>query len=577
MSAARWGLAGLLALVAAAPAAAQEPAPAATSCTTCHGDPDWFDEEGRAIVERVPGGAHGAVGLSCHDCHGGNPSLDVADDLDAAMDPGFAPNPYVGVPERVAIPDSCGRCHSDPVFMRRFDPDLRVDQVQEYRTSHHGEGLAAGDPKVATCVDCHGVHGILGPENSASPVHPTKVAETCRTCHADPEHMAGYQTSTGRPMPTDPYAAWSRSVHANALLQKGDLSAPTCNDCHGNHGATPPGVESVALVCGQCHGREAGLFRDSPKQPGFAEHNELVAGSEGCADCHGEPQSEVTRVAHFTECATCHDNHAIIRPRVTMLGPLPVVPCAFCHEPLGEAPVPEPVASTRRYQEAKEELVARAREAGLDGAELFDRLIAEARRLEEHTVPGEAEGERLLRPEFERLFDKLRLGETTFAYTGADGEEVRRRLTGCLDCHAAEPDLVDEPVGYATSVRMLAMLQELAAWTARAERIALQAHRGGVGTREAHAAIDAAVDAQIELQVLVHTFAVGEGTAFDAKYEEGIEHARQALAAGQDAADELRFRHRGLAMSLVVIVALLVALGLKIRQLSRADHVADVG
>lgn len=578
----RWTLLALALVALPATGAAQEksPAEAPTSCVACHGDPDWFPEESLAILDAVAAGAHGAVGLSCHDCHGGNPDPALADDLDAAMDPDHEPAPYLGVPERGAIPEFCGRCHSDPDYMRRFDPDARVDQVTEYWTSQHGEALAAGDGKVATCVDCHGDpevpggHGILGPGRPESPVHPTRVAETCRACHGDPEVMAGYLTATGQPVSTDVYGAWKRSVHANGLLVKGDLSAPTCNDCHGNHGATPPGVDSVAFVCGQCHGREAGLFRGSAKQAGFQEHNLLMAGMDGCGDCHGEPQAAVTRVAHFTECATCHENHAVIRPRITMLGPLPQTPCAFCHEPAGgrEAPVAELEGSEHAYRETLGRLLDQAAAEGLEeGPALFDHLIDRMRSLPEHTRAGEADGERRLRPEVERLYEKFRLGKTTFAYINEEGETVRRPVSGCLDCHAAEPDLAESAAGHEASRRMLEMQRQVTAWTARAERIALEAHRGGVSTTEAEAAIDRAVDSQIELQVLVHSFVADEGSAFAEKHAEGLSHAGEALEAGRAAIDELHFRHRGLAASLIIILALLVALALKIRQVGRVD------
>jgi len=561
-------------------ATTEAPAAAATSCTACHGDADWFPEESLAILGAVAGGAHGAVGLSCHDCHGGNPDPALADDLDAAMDPGYEANPYRGVPERGAIPELCGSCHSDPTYMRRYDPDARVDQVAEYRTSHHGLALAEGDGNVATCIDCHGDpevpggHGILGPGLPDSPIHPTRVAETCRTCHSDPERMAGYTTDAGRPVSTSVFSAWSRSVHADALLTKGDLFAPTCNDCHGNHGAAPPGVDSVAFVCGQCHGREADLFRGSAKQAGFQEHNLLMAGMDGCDGCHGEPQASVTRVAHFTECATCHENHAIIRPRITMLGPLPQTPCAFCHEPAGdlEAPVAELEEAERAYWEVKARLLDEAAADGLEGPALFDQLIDRARNLPQHTRAGEAEGERRLRPEVERLYEKFRLGKTTFAFTREDGQEVRRSVSGCLDCHAAEPDLAETAAGWQASGGMLEMQRRLTAWTARAERIALEAHRGGVATGEARAAIDRAVDSQIELEVLVHSFDAGEGSAFAEKHAEGLAHASDALEAGRAAIDELHFRHRGLAASLIVILALLIALALKIRQVGRVEE-----
>ncbi|MGB7489193.1 MAG: cytochrome c3 family protein, partial [Thermoanaerobaculia bacterium] len=169
--------------IAAAPVLGQGP----TSCETCHADADLFEAESLQMMEDFSGGAHAAAGLSCHDCHGGNPDPAGADDMMAAMDEGWGENPYVGTPERDAIPGFCGRCHSDPTYMRRFKPDARVDQEREYWTSHHGIALRDGDLNVATCVDCHGVHGILAAGNPDSLVYPTQVAETCRDCHGDPE------------------------------------------------------------------------------------------------------------------------------------------------------------------------------------------------------------------------------------------------------------------------------------------------------------------------------------------------------------------------------------------------------
>ena len=45
---------------------------------------------------------------------------------------------FIGVPLRTAIPKLCARCHSDPDFMRRYNPRERVDQYAEYLTSVHG-------------------------------------------------------------------------------------------------------------------------------------------------------------------------------------------------------------------------------------------------------------------------------------------------------------------------------------------------------------------------------------------------------------------------------------------------------
>ena len=558
-------------LLAGAPAMAA--APARTSCTACHADPALFEGDTAKIVAVFRGDVHAEVGLSCHDCHGGNPDPALAEDP-AAMDPDFAANPYRGAPERQNVPAFCGRCHSNPAFMRRFRPDIRVDQEREYWTSHHGQALAQGDEKVATCVDCHQVHGIRRIGDPLSPVHPKRVAETCKSCHADARRMAGYTLPDGRPLPIDQYALWRQSVHAQSLLVREDLSAPTCNDCHGNHGATPPGVGAVAFVCGQCHGREAELFRASAKQTGFQNHNDLLAGAgdQGCVACHEapEPQAAIKTVHSFTECTTCHTNHAVVRPTVAMLSGLPDTPCAFCHEGLGPLAkaIPEPKAKWENYQRMRDDLLAAAARQNLRGDERFDWLVDQALALPTHNVTeGAAEAGRKLRPEFERLFTKFRIGKVRFTYDDpATGKPVRSAVVRCSDCHAASPALASEPVGLRTAEEMLARMRELTALTARAERILLQARRGGVETRKALQAIDSAVDDQIELEVLVHGFA-SDG-AFAKKHRDGIGHARAALTAGQQALDELAYRRRGLGISLVLIGLVLIGLALKIRGLS---------
>jgi len=566
--------AAALLLLAAAPVSAQTPA---TACIQCHGNPDLFDSTQVAQVQHFLAGIHAEVGISCQDCHGGNPDPALAEDGDAAMDPGYAPNPFRGAPKRTAIPDFCGRCHSDPTFMKKFKPDPRVDQETEYWTSVHGKRLSQGDVNVATCVDCHGVHGILRINNTEAPVFPTHVAETCGRCHADPQHMKGYTRDDGSPLPVDQLDRWKRSVHANALLVKEDLSAPTCNDCHGNHGATPPGVESVAYVCGQCHGREADLFRASPKHTAFEEHNQYLkdAGGEGCRSCHDAPEPQAAvGIRSFTECTTCHDNHAIIRPTVALLGSLPETPCAFCHEsvdPLIET-VAEPGRILHHYIEVRDGLLAAADSLHLSGGDRFDWLVDRALTLSTHTVAGSgAEGKTPeLRPTFSRLFSKFRIGKTSFAYFDpASGQEVHAPVMNCRRCHGSPDVAPSEPVGFRTSQTFLNDMRALTSRTARAERIILAAQRGGVEVQDGLAELDKAVDSQIQLEVLVHTFDAGDSSAFATKHREGVDHAEAALAAGTGALHELAMRRRGLVISLAFIALTLLGLGLRIRHNSR--------
>src|SRR4026208_2005792 len=121
------------------------------SCIECHvrlegkiGDP------ARSIKDDI----HLSKGLSCRDCHGGDPTQD---DKAAAKDPEKG---YLGRPRTGDIPAFCGKCHNDASFMKKFNPALRVDQEKEYVTSVHGQLLKTGNTKVAPCISCHGVHGI---------------------------------------------------------------------------------------------------------------------------------------------------------------------------------------------------------------------------------------------------------------------------------------------------------------------------------------------------------------------------------------------------------------------------------
>jgi hypothetical protein len=222
------------------------------------------------------------------------------------------------------------------------------------------------------------------------------------------------------------------------------------------------------------------------------------------------------------------------------------------------------------YQRKRDALLAEAQSANVPEAERFDWLVDHAQTLPEHAVaPAAAQGAApRLRPEFERLFAKFRIGKTSHTFLDpATGAEVRAAIVRCSDCHADPEVATSEPLGATTSAAMLAGMRELIGTTASAERTVLAARRGGVETRRALTAIDQAVDDQIELEVMVHGFAAGPESAFAKKQAEGMEAARAAMAAGQEARGELGYRRRGLALALGIIVVFLIALALKIRHI----------
>lgn len=262
--------------------------PVSEDCASCH--LKLPQERLSAPAKSYPKDIHSEIGLGCLSCHGSGGS----DVLDPAMG-------FLHKPERKNIPALCGRCHSDGAFMRQFDPGLRTDQVSEYWTSVHGNLLRSkNDTSVATCVDCHPAHDIRPPSDPTSSVYPKNVPHTCGRCHSDANRMAG------RGIPTDQVEKYTGSVHGELLLEKGDVSAPVCNTCHGNHGAAPPGLSSVRNVCGNCHTIMAENFDQSGHERLFADHN-----LPGCATCHNHHDIQnvsddmlVSRTE--TVCRQCH-------------------------------------------------------------------------------------------------------------------------------------------------------------------------------------------------------------------------------------------------------------------------------
>jgi predicted CXXCH cytochrome family protein len=294
-------LCGVLAGGVASAQAQTAPATIPNSCVACH---STLPDQRLAAPAKLFAGqdVHRDKGFECVDCHGGNPTnADKTRAHDVAGKE--SSTAFRGKPAGRAVIATCARCHSDAELMRTFAPKQRVDQATEYATSVHGKQLAAGDTKVATCASCHGAHGIRMVNDAKSPVFPTNVAETCAKCHADAGRMAGYKLPDGSALPTHQLADYQKSVHYAALTKGNDLSAPTCNDCHGNHGATPPGVGAIANVCGTCHTVFAEKFALSVHQPIF---------DKGCVECHS--------------------NHAVLKPSDSMLAAAAPGVCQPCHD-----------------------------------------------------------------------------------------------------------------------------------------------------------------------------------------------------------------------------------------------------
>ena len=550
------GIAALFVLLAEGGWAAEEKRDSA--CIACHVQ---LDGELAAPTKNFANDVHAAAGLGCEACHGGDASMAMAEDAAGSMDTkrGFRPRP-----SRLQVAEFCGTCHSDAGYIKKFNPQLRVDQLAEYRTSIHGKKNAAGDPVPATCIDCHGVHGIRPVNSPDSSVYAVNVPATCAHCHADTEKMAPYG------IPMDQFDAYRRSVHGTMLLDVGDTSAPACNDCHGNHGASPPGVASVANVCGQCHGREAALFRASRKQAIF----------DGLG---------------VAECTVCHDNHAILHPTPELFhtDSAPQVSSGKIVEtdPLvaeigalaaGGKATATWLAVLRPHLPGEDPGLARRIEVTSGGS---PPLVLDATVRPGDLLGGEPE-QGISGP----LTATLRI-ESPSGVPLESGDAIRLRLELSASSPVAEIVVRDHPgVGWypvsgsvcrtchepgdvcdQATERMYTSLVSLDQSIRGAQGVLREAALSGMEVSGAQFDLKSkGRTAAVESRALIHAF---DPERLIARTDEGKGIAAVALEAARSALAELQFRRKGLGVSLALIALVLGGLFFKIRQIDRASGV----
>jgi hypothetical protein len=261
-----------------------------SSCVKCHLD---LGGEFARPVRELQESVHFEMEVACHDCHGGDPTS-FDEDKSMAKDAGF-----IAKPEFEEIPEFCAKCHSDANRMKKYK--MRTDQLSLYKTSFHGKALyEKKDKNTATCISCHGGHDMKAADNPYSNAHKANIPRTCNRCHGESVLMRAYG------IPADQLEQFRKSIHGRLLLDNMDLRAPSCTDCHGVHGAHPPGFAEIADTCSLCHGAIAKLFRESPH---YLEREKVEVAK--CVDCHGDhdivfPSTVLYEGKEEGRCGGCH-------------------------------------------------------------------------------------------------------------------------------------------------------------------------------------------------------------------------------------------------------------------------------
>ncbi len=134
-------------------------------CIQCH---QFIGGEMSKPVAEWVGSTHQTQGITCDQCHGGKPDLNLGDLSKLSPDQirswskraMYSAPDFAGAPSGQAQFDLCAKCHAD--------------SVKTYTGSIMGQAylLKKGGP---SCVQCHGAHRNVIPP----------VPQSCQACHQD--------------------------------------------------------------------------------------------------------------------------------------------------------------------------------------------------------------------------------------------------------------------------------------------------------------------------------------------------------------------------------------------------------
>ncbi|MBN1350450.1 cytochrome C [candidate division KSB1 bacterium] len=223
-----------------------------------------------------------------------------------------------GYPRSVHSENSCTSCHKGIDDIEKHSEGLQLPTKPYCKSCHARE---AEDFRMNvhflmqnfSCYDCHlDIHTIQRTEEKRK----KEIINRCAACH-----------------PQDDYV---KSGHALAVLEKDNLDAASCDDCHGLHNTRvlhtsaekypEEAREFYNKSCKQCHGDEEMMRRNGLSTITVTEYEHTYHGKvqdlgypttvAGCADCHtshnilpkDDPRSTVHPDNLVKNCGRCHTN-----------------------------------------------------------------------------------------------------------------------------------------------------------------------------------------------------------------------------------------------------------------------------
>ena len=208
------------------------------------------------------------------------------------------------------VKPNCVQCHTElwetaqkeNLTQEKARLGIVVKNIESYRNSFHAKPSREDNSRAnAACDDCHNTHAFNIPPGGT-----TRRAEW----HLTVPNVCGDKCHS------DALEDYSGSVHGTEVLEKRNLKAAVCSDCHTSHDIGNTSTVSAKLAitanCGNCH-------KDNNTSYRATYHGQVstlgYAYAAKCYDCHGahgilradDPKSQVSKENRLKTCQQCHN------------------------------------------------------------------------------------------------------------------------------------------------------------------------------------------------------------------------------------------------------------------------------
>ncbi len=244
----------------------------------------------------------------------------------------------------------CVKCHTDVtphvkrpcISAKRVDcSNCHAEIANQYFASGHGQAYMKKDKEAPYCTTCHGSHQIKSRFDDTAPDYRANIPNLCGKCH-----QKNGQANVGTNLKEkNAYYDYSKTVHGQALKNKGLIISAVCTDCHTSHYIlSPDNPESsiyprnIPATCGHCH---KGIYEKYITSDHAITKNDRTHTYPTCVTCHSAHKIANVKQDKFMEqvtttCGSCHTKLAksyleTYHGKAHELGNMQTAKCSDCH------------------------------------------------------------------------------------------------------------------------------------------------------------------------------------------------------------------------------------------------------